>query len=215
MTRSFLQTDIYGITCEAMSAGRSNLETVRELLQAGVQIIQYREKEKTKREKFAQCLALSKMCKKAGALFIVNDDVDIALAAQADGVHVGQDDLPADIVRALVGSKVIVGVSAGNTKEAAAAVACGADYLGVGPIFATGTKLDAGAPIGLEFLAYLKARYTLPLVAIGGINPENITQVFQSGADSAAMISALVSSSELGATVRATRQRLKEHGFAG
>ena len=214
MSARFLCTDIYAITCESMSAGRSNLEIVRELLQAGVKIIQYREKEKTKREKYEQCLLISRMCQEAGALYIVNDDVDIALAVRAGGVHVGQDDLPVDVVRSVVGPELVIGVSAGNPEEAAAAVAGGADYLGVGPVFATGTKLDAGAPVGVDLLAYLKERYNVPLVAIGGISATNITQVFAGGADCAAMISALVTAPDIAATIKMIRQQLQKDGFA-
>src|SRR5690554_3983585 len=113
----FPQTDIYGITCEKISADKDNIIVAEKMLDAGIKIIQYREKEKSKREKYLQCETISKMCQKAGALFIVNDDVDIAMLTNAGGIHVGQDDLPADIVRKLVGPNMIIGVSAGNPQE--------------------------------------------------------------------------------------------------
>jgi len=203
------QTDIYAITCEKLSRGRDNLEVVKQLLAAGVKIIQYREKEKTKKEKYRQCLALSKMCREAGALFIVNDDVDIAILTDAGGIHVGQDDLPADAVRKLVGPKMIIGVSAGTPQEAADAVEHGADYLGVGPVFGTGTKEDAGKPVGLDFLKFVAQKYRLPLVAIGGINADNIHLVSGAGIKYFAMISALVAADDITAAVHGLRRRLK------
>ncbi|NLM52225.1 MAG: thiamine phosphate synthase [Firmicutes bacterium] len=205
----FPQTDIYGITCEKLSKGRDNLEVVKQLLAAGVKIIQYREKEKTKKEKLRQCLAISKMCREAGALFIVNDDVDIAMLTEAGGIHVGQDDLPADAVRKLVGSKMLIGVSAGTPQEAAEAVARGADYLGIGPVFGTGTKEDAGKPVGLEFLKFMVQNYSLPLVAIGGINAENIHLVSGTGITCFAMVSALVAAEDIAAAVHKLRRQLK------
>jgi len=206
------QTDLYGITCEALSRGRDNLTVVRELLAAGVRIIQYREKTKTKKEKYAECLALSQMCREAGALFVVNDDVDLALLTGAGAVHVGQDDLPADAVRKLVGPDVIVGVSASSMEEAHDAVARGADYLGVGPIYRTATKEDAGEAVGLDLLQEIARTVTLPLVAIGGITPDNIREVMRRGAACAAMISALVGAEDIAAAVQAARRNLSGDG---
>ncbi|MCR3923545.1 MAG: thiamine phosphate synthase [Firmicutes bacterium] len=196
-----LQTGIYGITCESISAGRTNIEVVQQLLDAGVKIIQYREKDKTKREKYQQCLTLRSLCDAAGALFIVNDDVDIAMAIKAGGVHVGQDDLPADVVRAIVGPDMVIGVSAGTPNEAAIAVAQGANYLGVGPVFPTGTKLDAGDAVGLANLAQMVQMYNIPVVAIGGINEKNIMDVHQCGVACAAMVSTLVGATDIKETV--------------
>lgn len=203
---SYFQTDIYAITCEALSAGRNNIEVVQQLLAAGVKIVQYREKEKSKREKYEQCLLLSKMCKEAKALFIVNDDVDLALAVQADGVHVGQGDLPVEVVRKLVGMEKLIGVSASSLAEAEAAAASDADYLGVGPVFGTNTKGDAGEPVGLDFLALVAARSVKPIVAIGGINENNILAVRNCGVPCAAMISALVSKKDIIGQVSAIRK---------
>ncbi|NLZ38900.1 MAG: thiamine phosphate synthase [Firmicutes bacterium] len=206
----YLQTDIYAITCEALSAGRNNIEVVRQLLAADVKIIQYREKEKTKREKYEQCFQISKMCKKAKALFIVNDDVDLALAVEADGVHVGQDDLPVEVVRKLVGKKMLIGVSVSSPAEAEAAAASDADYLGVGPVFGTNTKTDAGEPVGLDYLALVAARSDRPIVAIGGINENNILAVRSCGVSCVAMISALVSKKDIAGYVAALREKISK-----
>lgn len=202
-----LQTDIYGITCEEMSGGRSNPQVVREMIGAGIKIIQYREKEKSKREKLAECRAIRKICN-PGVLFIVNDDIDIAILCQADGVHVGQDDLPADEVRKLLGPEMIIGVSAGTPDEVDDAIKRGADYLGVGPVFTTGTKTDAGLPVGLDFLEYVVKNYYIPLVAIGGINCVNIKEVQKSGVPCSAMVSALVASPDIKETVAFIRHVL-------
>lgn len=206
------QTDIYGITCEALSAGRDNLEVVREMVQAGVRIIQYREKEKTKREKYEECRVIREMCKPAGVLFIVNDDVDIAVLSKAGGVHVGQDDLPADAVRRLVGEEMIIGVSADTPAEIEDAIARGADYVGIGPVFSTATKADAGQPVGLDLLEAAAKKYKIPLVAIGGINGENIVEVRKRGVPCSAMVSALVGAADITAQVESIRRKIREIG---
>jgi thiamine-phosphate pyrophosphorylase len=208
--RSFPETDIYGITCEKISRAGDNIEVVRQMLAAGIKIIQYREKEKTKKEKFRQCEIIGKMCKEAGALFIVNDDVDVALLTGAGGVHLGQSDLPADAVRRLAGPEMIIGVSVSSREEAGEARRRGADYLGVGPVFPTGTKPDSGEAIGLEGLADIALSTPLPVVAIGGINSENIALVFRKGAKCAAMISALVSADDIAAEVGKIRRCLSK-----
>ena len=205
------QTDIYGVTCEALSPGRDNLDVVRQMINAGIKIIQYREKEKSKREKYEECRVIREMCKPAGVLFIVNDDVDIAILSKAGGVHVGQDDLPADAVRKLVGPEMVIGVSADTPSEVEDAMARGADYIGVGPVFATGTKADAGDPVGLDLIENIAMNYKIPLVAIGGIDGENIVDVRRRGVPCSAMVSALVSCGDLSAEVQRIRKRIAEN----
>lgn len=209
---TIFQTDIYGVTCEALSPGQDNLNVVRQLLQAGVRIIQYREKEKSKREKYEECRVIREMCKPAGVLFIVNDDVDIAILAGAGGVHVGQDDLPADAVRKLVGPEMIIGVSADTPGDVEDAIARGADYVGAGPVFATDTKPDAGVPVGLELIEFVAKNYKIPLVAIGGINENNIVDVRKRGVACSAMVSALVGYEDVVAQVAKIRKNIRESG---
>lgn len=206
------QTDLYGITCEALTPGGDNLEAVRQMVNAGVKIIQYREKEKPRREKYEECRVIRELCKPAGVLFIVNDDVDIAILSKAGGVHVGQDDLPADAVRRLVGPDMVIGVSAGTPAEVEDAIARGADYVGIGPVFATGTKGDAGEPVGLDFIEYVAKNYKIPLVAIGGINGENVLAVRRRGVPCSAMVSALVGCKDIAAQVKSIRQAIGESG---
>lgn len=205
---SFFNTDIYGITCESLSRGRDNITVVQELVRAGVRIIQYREKEKGKREKLVQCRAIAEICRENGALFIVNDDVDVALLCEADGVHVGQSDLPVNEVRRLMGPGAVLGVSADTPPAVAEAINNGADYIGVGPLFATGTKSDAGHPIARDTLKEIVRVSTVPLVAIGGINADNILEVHRAGITLCAMISALVAVPDIGAAVRGIRQKI-------
>ncbi|MBS4031560.1 MAG: thiamine phosphate synthase [Clostridiales bacterium] len=204
------QTDIYGITCEALSATGDNLEVVRQMINAGVKIIQYREKDKPKKEKLEECKVIREMCKPARVLFIVNDDVDIAILCKAGGVHVGQDDLPADQVRKLVGPEMIIGVSADTPGEVEDAIARGADYIGIGPVFTTGTKADAGEPVGLELVEFMAKNYKIPLVAIGGIDGKNIIEVRRRGIPCSAMISALVGCDDIVSRVAEIRKTIAQ-----
>lgn len=200
---------IYALTSFEHSRGRSNLEVVREILDAGVKIIQYREKDAGKKHKYRECLEIRRLTRQAGALFIVNDDVDIALAVQADGVHVGQDDLPVEVVRRLVGPDMIIGLSTHSPEQARAAVESGADYIGVGPIFATNTKKDVCAPVGLEYLKYVVEHINIPFVAIGGIKEHNIAQVVQAGARCIAMVTEIVSAPDIPKKIAALKAAME------
>ncbi len=146
-----------------------------------------------------------------GIPFIVNDRLDIALAADADGVHVGQSDLPASVVREIMGPGRILGVSVDTVEEAILAEKDGADYLGVGPVFeARGTKPDAGLPLGVDRIARIRRRCGLPIVAIGGINAENARTVREAGADAAAVISAIVSADDIAQAARRLKRILED-----
>ena len=148
-----------------------------------------------------------------GVPFIVNNRLDIALAVGADGVHVGQSDLPAAVARKLIGAGKILGVSATTLDEAVRAEEDGADYIGLGPIFeARGTKPDAGQPLGLDLIRAARERCALPIVAIGGINGSNICDVFEAGADCAAIISAIVSAPDIADAVRRLKELVNEQG---
>jgi thiamine-phosphate pyrophosphorylase len=213
---NFLVADIYGITGEEFSAGRSNVEVVRQLLAAGVKVIQYREKTKDARNMYEECLALRELTARAGATFIINDRVDLAMMVAADGVHVGQEDLPPVKVRELVGADMIIGLSTHSPETAREAdkLAGVIDYIGVGPVYATGTKKDASAPTGLELVSYVAGNIKLPFVAIGGIKEGNIGAVRRQGAQVIALISDLVGAEDIAAKVKALRAELAE-GTAG
>lgn len=197
---------LYVITDAKLSRGRSHLEVIRAAIAGGATVVQYREKEGTTRQLIEEARALRELTRQAGVPFIVNDRVDIALAVDADGVHVGQDDMPAPLARQLMGPGNIVGVSATNLEEALQAERDGADYIGAGPVFATPTKPDAAPPMGLEGLAEICRRVSIPVVAIGGINEENAAAVIEAGADGVAVVSAIVAAPDVEAAARRLRE---------
>jgi thiamine-phosphate pyrophosphorylase len=169
----------------------TSLEMTRIALISGIRWIQYREKEKTRLEIYDEALKLRKLTKKYGSVFIVNDHADIALAVGADGVHLGQDDLPLYHARKIMGKAKIVGISTHNIREALDAWHGGADYIGFGPVFRTATK-DAGRPKGVSALGKVKDSIGIPVVAIGGIDKGNFASVLKAGADAVASASALL-----------------------
>lgn len=196
-----LPPGIYALTSEIHSLGRSNVEVAREILASGVKVLQYREKHKKPREMYLECLALRKMTRDAGVLFIINDYLDMALAVDADGVHIGQDDLPLNVARELLGPSRIIGVSTHSPAQAQKAVAGGADYIGVGPIFATQTKEDVCEPVGLEYLRYAVTHLDIPCVAIGGIKEHNLPEVLDAGATMLALVTEIVGSEDIRAKI--------------
>lgn len=161
------------------------------VLRAGIKWIQYREKDKPRGDIYREAALLKKLTTEFKAVFIVNDHADIALAVNADGVHLGQEDLPIKEARKLLGKKKIIGISTHSIEQAIEAEAGGADYIGFGPIFPTKTK-DAGEPKGVEMLRELKQKIKIPVVAIGGINAGNLRSVLDSGADAVAVASAIL-----------------------
>jgi thiamine-phosphate pyrophosphorylase len=164
-------------------------EMVLAVLKAGIRFIQYRDKDGPRREIYDEALELRKLTSRFGAVLIINDHADIALAVDADGLHLGQEDLPLKEARRIVGRKII-GISTHSLEQAQEAEAGGADYIGFGPIFQTSTK-NAGLPQGLDNLRTIKQNVGIPVVAIGGINTGNIMPVFETGADAAAIATAI------------------------
>ncbi len=208
--RRFPDTDIYAITAASFSRGRSNVGVVREILEAGVKIVQYREKDFSMLRKFEECVAIRQMTAKFGATFIVNDNIDLALAVEADGVHVGQDDLPVDIVRKLVGDRMLIGLSTHSADQAEAAAKKGiADYIGVGPIYGTAIKKVPMAAVGLEYLDYVVQHYSIPFVAIGGIKDNNVAEVVAHGATCVCLVSDIVGAADIASKIAAIRARIK------
>ncbi|MBP1764963.1 MAG: thiE2 [Firmicutes bacterium] len=206
---NFLATDLYGLTASEFSRGRSNPETAALMIEAGIKVIQYREKELTLRQMYLECLEIRKLTRKAGATFIVNDHIDIALLVGADGVHIGQDDLPPEQVRKLLGDRMLLGLSTHSPEQAQAAVQCSVvDYIGVGPIFFTQTKKHVCAPVGLEYLDYVVQNISLPFVAIGGIKTNNITEVKKHGAHTIALVSEIVGAVDIPKKVNEIRELL-------
>ncbi|MBQ7738174.1 MAG: thiamine phosphate synthase [Desulfovibrionaceae bacterium] len=202
------QTDLYALTDARLSKGRPLKEVVGALLDAGIRIIQYREKHMHQRQMLEECRLVRAMTNDAKACFIVDDWVDLAILSQADGVHIGQDDLPVSEVRKLVGQEMIIGVSTHEPKQAKEAWADGADYIGVGPIFATQTKEDVVAPVGLSYLKWVVENLNLPFVAIGGIKEHNIAQVSACGAKCCALVSEFVGADDIKAKVKSVRKAM-------
>jgi thiamine-phosphate pyrophosphorylase len=162
------------------------------VLKAGVKWVQYRDKEKSRREVYEQSVILRKLTRDFNAVFIVNDYADIALAVDADGVHLGQEDLPLREARKIMGRNKIIGISTHSLRQAEEADKEGADYIGFGPVFHTATK-EAGEPKGTEVLRDVKSAVRIPVVAIGGINLKNLNSVLDAGADAVAIASAILS----------------------
>lgn len=202
------ETDIYALTDAGLSLGRPLEEVATALLGAGVRLLQYREKKRKGGAMLEECRLLRRLTAEAGACFIVDDHVDLALLAQADGVHVGQEDIPVPDVRALVGSEMIIGLSTHSPEQALAARTLGADYIGVGPIFATRTKEDVVAPVGYAYLDWVVQHMDMPFVAIGGIKRHNISEVASHGAGCCALVSELVSAPDIGQRVAEVRHAM-------
>jgi thiamine-phosphate pyrophosphorylase len=196
---------LHVLTDREWSRGRDMLSVAAAALDGGATVIQLRDKTASTRLLIEEGLALRALTRERGALLIVNDRIDVALAVEADGAHVGQDDMPAELARRLLGPERILGVSAANIGEAEEAVAGGADYLGVGPIFPSLGKADAGPATGVHLLTELAQRYTTPLVAIGGITAENAPEVVRAGAAGVAVITAVVYAENITAASRQLR----------
>ncbi|TDO85288.1 thiamine-phosphate diphosphorylase [Halanaerobium saccharolyticum] len=207
-----LNWDLYLITEESLSAGRKSLEVVREAAAAGVDVIQLREKNLNLREKFQLGQQIKKICVRHGITFIVNDRLDLTQALDADGVHLGQSDLPLRSARRILGPDKIIGLSAWQNQEITAAEAEGADYLGVGAIFKTKSKqLNSDKNgIGLQRLAEIRQRTDLPLIAIGGLTKDNATQVIKSGADCISVITALTRAERIENETREFKKIIRE-----
>jgi thiamine-phosphate diphosphorylase len=196
---------LYVLTDRGLSQGRSEAEVVSAALAGGATAIQLRWKSGPLREALAAGQAVRELCRAAGALFVVNDRVDLALALDADGVHLGEHDLPVPEARRLVGERMLIGYSPPTLVEAVQAARLGADYLGIGPVFATSTKADAGEPVGLKRVHDIAGSVRIPFVGIGGITLDNAASVVEAGADGIAVISAVVGAPDIEAATRALR----------
>jgi thiamine-phosphate pyrophosphorylase len=194
-----LPSRFYGIVDPA--AGHEPVELARVLLQAGVRILQLRLKEASGRDFLAAADRIGRMCRERGTLFIVNDRADIAMLADADGVHLGQRDIPLDAGRRVVGSNKVIGISTASVDMARAAEAGGADYIGFGPMYQGGLK-NIKVAQGLEKLRAVRAAVKIPIVAIGGITEATIPEVLAAGSDAAAIITDVIMAPDIAAKVR-------------
>jgi thiamine-phosphate diphosphorylase len=198
---------LYAIV-DPLDTGRTPVDLAVALLAGGARVLQLRLKNAPARELLEVARAVRVHTLRAGALLIVNDRPDVARAAGADGVHLGQDDLPVAAARAVLPAGTLVGLSTHDVAQARAGTAAGADYLGVGPIFPTASKAAALTARGLELVRAVRAVTPLPLVAIGGITPETAPEVRHAGADAVAMIAGLVRAADVAARVREALARL-------
>ena len=193
---------IYLVTDDGCLQGRSLLDCVREALEGGVTLVQYRAKTASSAEMYAEALQLKALCDSFNVPLIINDRLDIAMAVGAAGVHLGQDDLPCAAARKILGEDYIIGVSAHNPAEARAALQSGADYLGCGAVFGTATKADV-KKLGTDGLAAICKAKGLPVVGIGGVTADNYREVRAAGADGAAIVSGILAQPDIRATVKA------------
>jgi thiamine-phosphate pyrophosphorylase len=198
----------YFITDAGLSL-KGNLHDVRKAVEAGVRFIQYRNKNAGTRLLYEEACRMKEICSGRGVKLIINDRIDIALASGADGVHIGQEDLPYPVARKLLGRDKIIGVTVHSLAEALEAMREGADYLGVSPIFATATKSDAGTPCGLETLKRIRQACAIPLAVIGGIDLTNVDTVIETGADMVCAISAVVTQSDPVAEILKFQRKFK------
>ncbi len=182
---------LYFITDRTIS-GISHSDITRQAITAGIRVIQLREKNMSGKELYKEAVSLRGITLKHGATLIINDYIDIALSVNADGVHLGQEDMPIAEARKVLGRNKTIGISTHSLKQAIDAQMAGADYIGFGPVFRTTTK-DAGNPKGTKALSKIKKHIKIPVIAIGGITIENISQVFSSGTDAVAVASGILS----------------------
>jgi thiamine-phosphate pyrophosphorylase len=197
---------VYLCTDRLLAKGRPISAAVEAALKGGATMIQVREKEASTREFYDIALEVQRLTRRYQVPLVVNDRLDIALAIHADGLHIGQDDLPLAEARRIAGSSMFIGVSASTVEEARAAEAGGADYLGVGAVYPTGSKADAGAAIGLDQLARVAASVKIPVVGIGGVNAANAPLVLERGAAGVSVISAILSQPDIEEAARVLRK---------
>lgn len=202
--------DLYVITMEVLTVGRSHLDVAKAALEGGAGVIQFREKTKTTSEMYQVASNLKILANEYGIPLLIDDRLDIALAVDAKGVHLGRHDMPLPIARKILGADRVIGASARNVQEAIKAEREGANYLGVGPIYLTPSKTDAGEPIGWRILEEIKKAVKIPIVAIGGITTEKVKEVLEAGADGVAVISAVAGAADMKAATAKLLNSIRE-----
>ncbi|HVB65514.1 MAG TPA: thiamine phosphate synthase [Nitrolancea sp.] len=203
--------NLYVLTDRQLARGRGESEVVEAAIAGGATAIQLRWKTGSMREALIVGRELKQICARSGVLFVVNDRIDLALALDADGVHLGDEDLPLPEARKIVGERMLIGYSPPTLAEAIEAERLGADYLGIGPVYGTSTKADAGAAVGIERIAAVSRAVSIPIVGIGGITAANAAPVVLAGAAGVAVISSIVAADDVREAARQLRDAL---GFA-
>ena len=208
----FQQVDVYPVTCEGLSQGRSNLQVLEAVIQGGSNIIQLREKDYPKKDLYNLALKFKEITTRAGVLLIINDHVDIALGVEADGVHLGQQDLPVQVARKLA-PELLIGASTHSLEQGLQAEKHGADYINIGPIFSTETKEGVGRSLGPEAISEISPQIKIPFTVMGGINEDNIEQVLAKGARRVAMVTAITKAVDIAAKVKSLKEKIRQ--FSG
>lgn len=201
---AFDTIDLYPVTDSSQSLGRSNYEVLEGIIAGGARIVQLRDKNLAKKELYILAREFRQLTERAGMLLVINDHVDIALAVGADGVHLGQEDLPLEAARGIA-PELIIGISTHSLEQALVAQEGGADYVNIGPIFPTGTKATAMAPLGPGAVSQIAPRLGIPFTVMGGINRENIGRVLEAGARKVAVVTAVTWAGDIATEVRLLR----------
>lgn len=212
MKVDFSKVELYLVTDEGLSAGRSNLEVIEAAVRGGVDLVQYRDKHATARQYHERAQALLALCRRLGVPLLLNDHADIAALLGADGIHLGQDDLPVQEARRLLGPEATLGVSTHDHDEALAAIVAGADYINIGPVFPTNTK-DlplAKVGIGLGLMTEIVKISPIPVTTMGGIGHANAAQVIAAGADRIAVVTALTKAPDIEAAARSLKTLVRQ-----
>lgn len=189
--------DLYVVTDESLSKGRSNVEIARLAYEGGADVVQLRMKDATKEDMLRDALKIKEIADDLNKYFFVNDNVEVAVESEADGIHLGQSDMPLEEASEIVGGKMLIGISVTTVEEARRAYEGGAAYVGVGSIYNTSTKPDAAQGLGLDAIYRIRQSVDIPIVAIGGINKGNVQDVIRAGADCAAVVSDVVSQDDV------------------
>ena len=203
-----IENGLYFITDSKLTK-QSVLADTKQALESGVKTVQFREKQFSMAERYATALQLKTLCHQYGAKLIINDGIDLALAIEADGIHIGQDDLPFKVCKSLIGNQMLIGLSTHSLAQALEAVELGADYIGFGPVFSSSTKPEAGSSKGTDALAEVVSSVNIPVVAIGGIKTANLEAVVATGVSNIAIISEIITADSIPETIKNITSSLK------
>ncbi len=215
MKKQEIDYSLYFVTDRALSLGRTHLEIIEAAVEGGVTLVQLREKELDSRRFYEEALAIKKFLDARGIPLIINDRIDIALAVDAKGVHLGQEDLPIAVARKILGHEKIIGISVFTPEEAREAERMGADYLGLSPIFLTGTKPELVRQIGFEGIDPIRRTTKVPLVGIGFMNETTVFEAICRGLDGVAVVSAICAKDDVGAAARLLKGEIKRARMQG
>lgn len=207
----FAASDLYVVITEDFCAGRSPVKVLSEALQAGVRVVQLREKHLTDKEFYSRALQFRELCSAKNALLVLNDRIDIALATDADGVHLGQDDLPIQAARSLA-PELIIGGSSHSLREAVSAQEAGASYVNIGPIFATQTKAHTGIALGPGAIKAITPHLVVPWTVMGGIKASNVDLVLERGAKHVAVVTAVTAADDVALACAELREKIQGKG---